>query len=201
MIISAACSLFLRISAWGRYGSAAKSRSISKSSWRRWQISKGTRVVHELLGEHMDWNGAQLDFLWPQIVSDEIAPSGKNDDSLVFRVRYCERSFLFPGDAEKAAGRAILSENDPQMLQADILKIGHHGSKNSTMPEFLDAVRPRLAVISQGKRIPTAILVRFFWKGRSKPEFACYALTTTAPLWEKYRSVLLRGVPANHGHA
>ena len=117
-------------------------------------ISKGTRVVHEIRGEHLDWDGAQLDFLWPRIVADEVAPSAKNDDSLVFRVRYGERSFLLPGDAEKAAERAILSENDVEMLQADVLKIGHHGSKNSTMPDFLDAVHPRLAVISAGAENP-----------------------------------------------
>jgi len=40
------------------------------------------------------------------------------------------------------------------MLQADILKIGHHGSKKSTMPDFLDAVHPRLAVISAGAENP-----------------------------------------------
>lgn len=117
-------------------------------------ISKGARVVHELRGEHLDWDGAQVDFLWPRIVADEVAPSAKNDDSLVFRVRYGERSFLLPGDAEKSAERAILSENDPQLLQADILKIGHHGSKNSTMPDFLDIVHPRLAVISAGEGNP-----------------------------------------------
>jgi hypothetical protein len=52
--------------------------------------SKGTRVAHEIRGEHLDWDGAQMDFLWPQIVADEVAPSAKNDDSLVFRVRYGE---------------------------------------------------------------------------------------------------------------
>lgn len=117
-------------------------------------ISKGTRVIHEIRGEHLDWDGTQVDFLWPQIVPDEVAPSAKNDDSLVFRVRYGERSFLLPGDAEKAAERAILSESDPQMLQAHILKIGHHGGKSSTMPDFLDAARPRLAVISAGAENP-----------------------------------------------
>jgi len=39
-----------------------------------------------------------------------------------------------------------MSENEPQPLQADIPKIGHHGSKNSSMPDFLDTMRPRLAV-------------------------------------------------------
>jgi len=39
------------------------------------------------------------------------------------------------------AERAILSENEPQSLRAAFLKIGHHGSNNSTTPDFLDAVQ------------------------------------------------------------
>jgi competence protein ComEC len=48
----------------------------------------------------------------------------------------------------------ILSENPPTSLQSDILKIGHYGSKNSATPDFLDAIRPRLAVISAGEENP-----------------------------------------------
>jgi hypothetical protein len=56
--------------------------------------------------------------------------------------------------AEKGAERAILGENGEAELQADVLKVGHHGSKNSTMPDFLTAVRPRVAVISAGEGKP-----------------------------------------------
>ena len=117
-------------------------------------VARGIKVVHELRGEHLDWDGAQLAFLWPQIVPEEVAPTVKNDDSLVFRIRYGQRSLLLPGDAEKSSERAILSETAPEELRADILKIGHHGSKNSTTPEFLDAVQPKLAVISAGEENP-----------------------------------------------
>ena len=117
-------------------------------------IAKGITTVHELRGERLNWDGAQLAFLWPQIVPEEVALSAKNDDSLVFRVQYGQRSFLLPGDAEKSSERAILAETAPAEMRADILKIGHHGSKNSTTPEFLDAVHPELAVISAGEENP-----------------------------------------------
>jgi competence protein ComEC len=61
---------------------------------------------------------------------------------------------LFPGDAEKAVERAMLSENDEANIRADILKIGHHGSKNSTTPDFLSAVNPQIAIISSGEGNP-----------------------------------------------
>lgn len=117
-------------------------------------IARGVRIVHELRGSQLDWDGAHLDFLWPQILPEEVAPGAKNDDSLVLHLRYGQRSFLLPGDAEKAAERAILSESASDSLRSDVLKVGHHGSKNSTMPDFLDAVQPRLAVISVGEANP-----------------------------------------------
>ena len=45
----------------------------------------------------------------------------------------------------------MLSENDEAAIHADILKIGHHGSKNSTTPDFLSAVSPQIAIISSGE--------------------------------------------------
>jgi len=47
---------------------------------------------------------------------------------------------------------AILSESNSDELRSDVLKIAHHGSKNSTTPDFLAAVGPRLAVISSGEQ-------------------------------------------------
>lgn len=48
----------------------------------------------------------------------------------------------------------MLSETDAEKLHADVLKVGHHGSKNSTMPEFLEIVGPEIAVISAGEQNP-----------------------------------------------
>jgi len=111
-------------------------------------------VEHELRGQHFLWDGVQVDFLWPEIPPEEIAPLAKNNDSLVVRLRYLEKTFLLPGDAEKQAEAAMLSENDTGTLHADVLKVGHHGSKNSTMPDFLAAVAPRISIISAGEENP-----------------------------------------------
>jgi competence protein ComEC len=48
----------------------------------------------------------------------------------------------------------MLAENDAGEMQADVLKVGHHGSKNSSTPEFLAAVRPRVGIISAGEDNP-----------------------------------------------
>ncbi len=115
---------------------------------------RGTLVKHEIRGEKFDWDGAQGEFLWPETPESEVATSAKNNDSLVLRLRFGNRTLLLPGDAEKAAERSILAEHDDELLRADVLKVGHHGSKNSTVPEFLAAVRPTVAIISSGDGNP-----------------------------------------------
>ena len=111
-------------------------------------------IEHELRGQHFLWDGVQVDFLWPEIPPEEVAPLAKNNDSLVVRLRYVDRTFLLPGDAEKQVEAAMLAENDAAALHADVLKVGHHGSKNSTMPDFLAAVAPQISIISAGEENP-----------------------------------------------
>jgi competence protein ComEC len=111
-------------------------------------------IDHELRGKSFQWDGVDGNFLWPEIPPEESRPSAKNNDSLVLRLHYGAHTFLLPGDAEKQVEREILSENTPETMQSDVLKIGHHGSKNSTTPEFLAAVQPRLGIISAGEDNP-----------------------------------------------
>ncbi|HEY2459321.1 MAG TPA: DNA internalization-related competence protein ComEC/Rec2 [Candidatus Acidoferrum sp.] len=111
-------------------------------------------IEHELQGKAFNWDGVQGDFLWPERSATGTVPAAKNNDSLVLRLRYGSRTILLPGDAEKESERAMLAENDVGALQSDVLKVGHHGSKNSTMPDFLAAVKPRIALISTGEDNP-----------------------------------------------
>jgi competence protein ComEC len=71
-----------------------------------------------------------------------------NDDSLVFRLIWRDLSMLFTGDI--GAGTEALLLKEPQRLMADILKVGHHGSRYSSTEPFLQAVAPRMALISAG---------------------------------------------------
>lgn len=111
-------------------------------------------LEHERHGQSFLWDGVQVDFLWPDSAADESTITGKNNDSIVVRLQYGDRTILLPGDAEKQAEYAMLSENDAAALHADVLKIGHHGSKNSSTPEFLAAVSPQIAIISAGEQNP-----------------------------------------------
>lgn len=101
-------------------------------------------------GQHFDLQeGATLDILWPDksIVGED--PTDNNTTSIVTRVTYGATSVLLTGDAETTVEEALLK--NPAKLKSDVLKLGHHGSKTSTTPEFLAAVAPEFALVSAGK--------------------------------------------------
>jgi competence protein ComEC len=75
---------------------------------------------------------------------------GANDNSFVIRLAFGKRAFLFTGDAEHEAEERMLARG--LVLSADFLKVGHHGSRTSSSPAFLDAVAPRVASMSTGVR-------------------------------------------------
>ena len=72
-----------------------------------------------------------------------------NNASIVAHISNGTHSFLFTGDAE-AEGEAEMLQRG-EYVRADVLKVGHHGSHTSTTTEFLDAVRPKIAVIMCGE--------------------------------------------------
>ncbi|MFQ5481011.1 MAG: DNA internalization-related competence protein ComEC/Rec2 [Thermodesulfobacteriota bacterium] len=93
----------------------------------------------------LDIDGVEV--LIPHLVS--YPGAGSNDSSLVVRLRYGARSFLFPGDMEaRGEGYLVKMKHD---ISADVLKAPHHGSKTSSTMGFLKAVRPELTVISVGR--------------------------------------------------
>jgi competence protein ComEC len=120
------------------------------------EIAKARRIPieRELRGKSFSWDGVQGDFLWPETIREEVVTPPKNDDSLVLRLRYKNQRVLLTGDAEKQAEHEILAENPAEVLHADVLKVGHHGSKNSTSPEFLAVVQPQIGIISAGEFNP-----------------------------------------------
>lgn len=77
--------------------------------------------------------------------------SNENNHSLVIRVDFGEVSFLWTGDMEEAGLRRLVPRYaNTGMLKASVYEAGHHGSHNATSVELLDAVSPRLAIISVG---------------------------------------------------
>jgi competence protein ComEC len=104
-------------------------------------------VVLHKAGDNLDMGGTKVAVLAPPRDAEE-HPSRPNDESLVIKISYGAMSALLEGDAEKKTEQQVARESP----QADLLKVAHHGSATSTIPELLAAVHPRFAVISVGVR-------------------------------------------------
>ena len=76
----------------------------------------------------------------------EIDSDNLNNCSIVLKLTYKDKSFLFTGDAEHEELKQITAD-----ITADVLKVGHHGSGTSTNKDFLEQVNPSISVISVGK--------------------------------------------------
>jgi competence protein ComEC len=85
----------------------------------------------------------------PRPSEGELDEMGMNEDSLVFRLAYGSFSMLFTADAGFPAEARLLA--DDRVLPSTVLKVGHHGSRYSTSPAFLERVAPQAALISAGR--------------------------------------------------
>ena len=96
--------------------------------------------------------GIWIDFLWPGKHSF-ILENPLNNNSLVCKFNYNNFSILFTGDIEKKAEEQILKKykNNLNILNSTILKVAHHGSNTSSTKEFIEAVKPQIALIGVQK--------------------------------------------------
>ena len=105
----------------------------------------GTRIEEPVDGQALGWHPATV--VRVNIAAPSVA-SGDNNQSMVLHVRYGDSGILLTGDIERAAERAYVDAG--VRLEADVLKVAHHGASTSSSPEFLAAVQPQVAVISAG---------------------------------------------------
>lgn len=106
-----------------------------------------------------DLGRMHFDVLWPQESwQDRLPPKdnlatggGVNDASIVLRLTYGMQRILFMGDASSAV-EDVLLRMASSTLQADVLKVGHHGSKYSTARTFLAAVGAQYGIIAVGAK-------------------------------------------------
>ena len=118
------------------------------AAWRE-RLAKGNipRTTAQR-GMRIPFGDVMLTVLHPSSKPLTGTASDDNNNSIVLRIDYGPTSLLLTGDAESEAEADIIKAGLP--LQADVLKIGHHGSNGSTSAPFLVAVTPSEAVIQVG---------------------------------------------------
>ena len=106
---------------------------------------KGLRLTQGKAGMTIvDEEDVRLEFLAPQKEDYD----NLNNYSIVAKLTFGERSFLFTGDAEKESERETIEKYSD--LHCDVLKVGHHGSNSSSTAVFLKEVAPEYGIISCG---------------------------------------------------
>lgn len=107
-------------------------------------VDKGDRLKIE--------RNLYFDILWPnneKMMSD----NALNNNSIVCKLSYNKFSMIFTGDIEEIAEKHILQEfrHNLGIFSSQILKVAHHGSKTSSIKEYIDAVNPKIALIGVGE--------------------------------------------------
>ncbi|TDR19307.1 competence protein ComEC [Marinicella litoralis] len=102
-----------------------------------------------IAGTQWQWDNVTFSFLSPY----NLTPYLKNNSSCVLKISGTDFSLLLTGDIETPV-EYRLSQAAPELIQADVLLVPHHGSKTSSSAEFIQAVNPQLAINSSGKYNP-----------------------------------------------
>jgi competence protein ComEC len=144
---------FMEIARAFNIGSALKSESADLSPGIFDQAIKQANLPLRVVkrGELMEIEGVRIEVLSPFGREYDKEMSG-NDRSLVLKMTFGDHSFLLTGDLEKDGEMRLVDSSID--LQADVLKVAHHGSRTSSTQRFLEKVKPSHAVISAADPSP-----------------------------------------------
>lgn len=129
-------------------GAAPQTESPLLKAIRSAASDSGARISSLHRGIRKDYAGAEVKVLSPSPAYVSAA-SAHNNDSLVLLLSWGRHHFLLTGDAERGVESELVAEG--LIPEIDVLKAGHHGSRSSTTPAFLEAARPLFALISVGE--------------------------------------------------
>ena len=117
--------------------------------FKKLMIHKRIRLIEVKKGDKIKIGRySEFKILFP--TSRLLSENPLNNNSIVTQFNYNNFKMLFTGDIEKLAEQQILKAEKAE-IRADILKVAHHGSKTSSIPEFIKAVKPKIALIGVGK--------------------------------------------------
>lgn len=118
-------------------------------AWEEAVKNENANNIEAIAGKVVDLSGGlTLTILHPfeSVVGDN--PQNPHDDVVVMMLKYGGLKIMLTGDMEQKIERRLILAGES--LDSDILKVGHHGSKTSTVEEFLYEISPQIAIIQVG---------------------------------------------------
>lgn len=133
--------------------------SVLRDAQPRWLLTSlpaghallGAAFLRCQRGQHWQWDGVAFEVLNPPPYAYDQAGRKDNDKSCVLRVSRGAQSLLLTADAERI-GELEMTERVAEKLPATVLVAGHHGSRTSSIDEFVSRVRPRHVIFTMGYR-------------------------------------------------
>ncbi|HET7480692.1 MAG TPA: ComEC/Rec2 family competence protein [Rubrobacteraceae bacterium] len=123
--------------------------TITYNTFLRRVQAEGSRVEEARAGKLMDWGGVDITVIAPPPDAGGGLFEDSNDNSVSLLLTYGTARILLAGDAE--AKEEEYMANGPYTGPVTVLKVDHHGSNTSSTPLFLNAFRPKIAVIQVGE--------------------------------------------------
>ncbi|MCL1966810.1 MAG: MBL fold metallo-hydrolase, partial [Fibromonadales bacterium] len=136
------CAQSVRDPGWQAVLNMARAKGLEIKNLRT-----GLNLREEMLLSKTDWN---ITVLYPDSL---LCDKNQNNNSIVLNIHGLGQTLFLTGDLEKQGERALAEaySNTP-LIKADILKLGHHGSKTSSTRDFLERVSPSSAIISVARK-------------------------------------------------
>jgi len=119
------------------------------SAWQDSVKNEKANEIEAIAGKIIELgNGVALKIIYPKKSLEGQTVKNPNNSSVVLMLDYKETEILLVGDIESKVEKELLNDD----IDADILKVGHHGSKTSTTAGFLEKVSPQIAFIQVGSK-------------------------------------------------
>ncbi len=119
--------------------------------WQKAQEEEGAKLIEAGVGMEVDLgNGVRLKVIYPDKSYKGVLLSKPHQANVVLKLSYKNFELLLTGDMEKSIESELIDRGID--VRADILKVGHHGSKTSSLENFLRTVQPQLAFIQVGQK-------------------------------------------------
>ena len=108
------------------------------------------KIVSIKTGDVINLSGINLTVLWPD---GGIKIQDANNTSIILRVDFEYGSAILTGDASLEIEEILVTNFNtrPDLLDIDVFKAGHHGSRTATSPDFVEAITPQIGVVSAGE--------------------------------------------------